>query len=268
VFGDAAGVGANLGAAWVMPIGIATLAMASLGALASRNLSTLITYLVVASVGSMLIGVGAFSQQGISAGLFYMVHSTFAIALLFLLAGEISHERAGLGASLVPGPVWRQRAHVAPMFMLAAVAAAGLPPISGFIAKIGIMQGAVDSNWSITAWVVVILSSLLVVIALSRSGSMLFWRSMEVSGGKPDMAATSGSPVSRVASSGPVWLLTLCLLVLTAGAAPVQSFLDSTSHQLLHPEGYIDAVIHSQVDDGHENMDRDAVRVRTRLELR
>lgn len=267
VFGDEAGVGANLGAAWLMPIGIATLAMASIGALASRNLSILITYLVVASVGSMLIGVGAFSQQGISAALFYMVHSTFAIALLFLLAGEISHERAALGTELIPGPAWRQRGHIGPLFLLGAVAVAGLPPISGFIAKVGIMQGAIDADWSISAWLVVILSSLLVLIALARSGSMLFWHSLEPVPSAADVAASPHGPVTKVASSGPAWMLALALLALTAGAAPVQSFLDSTSHQLLHPEGYIEAVIHSQVDDDSQNIDPDAGRLRTRLEL-
>jgi len=256
IFGEGGGVGANLGADWVLPLGLLTLIVASIGALASRNLTTLVTYLVVASVGSTLIGIGVYSFEGISAALFYLVHSTFAIALLFLLAGEIAHERGALGTDLLPGPRLDNRAHLAPVFMFAAIAVAGLPPVSGFIAKVGILQSALDSPWLISAWAVILVSGLAVLIALGRSGSMLFWRCAEVSG--PRMAGDGPVPLS---SRGPALALALVLLALTAGARPVQSFMDATSGQLLDPQNYIEAVMRPDAGPatGELNVEGDAM---------
>jgi multicomponent K+:H+ antiporter subunit D len=238
IFGEDAGVGTDLVGEWLVPLGIVTLVMASIAALACRNLAELVACMVVTSVGSMLIGAGVFSAQGLSAALFYMVHSTFAVALLFLLAGEIAHERGALGSDLLPGPTLRPW-HLAPLFFLAAIAVAGLPPLSGFIAKVGILQGATDGNWAMGSWVAVFASSLMLVIALARSGSMLFWRP-----GEAGQATAMDEPAGMArASTGPVWFLAAALLLLTVGARPVKSFMDATAAQLLQPAGYVDTVI-------------------------
>jgi multicomponent K+:H+ antiporter subunit D len=241
VFGEEAGFVANLAGEWLVPVGIATLAMASIAALACRNLAELVACLVVVSVGSMLIGAGLFSLQGLSAALFYLVHSTLVVGLLFLLAGEIAHERGAIGSDLVPGPrllSW----HLAPLFLFSAIGVAGLPPVSGFVAKVGILQGAVDGSWAAASWVAIFASSLLVVVALARSGSMLFWRS---AGMLPAPIHADSGPDAALprASTGPSWFLAAMLLLLTAGASPVQQFMDATAAQLLQPAGYVEAVI-------------------------
>jgi multicomponent K+:H+ antiporter subunit D len=66
---------------------------------------------------------------------------------------------------------------------------------------------------------------------------MIFWRPASSAA---DTAAVRPTPV---ASAGPAWLLALCLLLLTVGARPVQSFMDATAEQLLEPAGYVEAVI-------------------------
>ena len=242
MFGEDAGVGTDLVGEWLVPLGIATLVMASIAALASRNLAELVACMVVTSVGSMLIGAGVFSAEGLSAALFYMVHSTFAVGLLFLLAGEIAHERGALGSDLLPGPMLKPW-HLAPLFFFAAVAAAGLPPVSGFIAKVGILQGATGGSWVAGSWVAVLASSLLLVIALARAGSMLFWRPVEgAAAGPAGAGADVGATMAR-ASTGPVWFLAAVLLLLTVGARSVQSFMDATATQLLQPASYVDTVI-------------------------
>ena len=251
MFGEEAGVAANLAGEWLVPVGIATLAMASIAALACRNLAELVACLVVASVGSILIGAGVFSPQGLSAALFYMAHSTLAVALLFLLAGEIAHERAALGSDLLPGPALMP-GHLAPLFFFAAIAVAGLPPASGFIAKVGILHGAVDGSWASGSWLAVLASSLLVVVALARAGSMLFWRPAAASAtaSVTPPATASAAAAAGLASTrpprvpaGPSWFLAAALLVLTAGAGPVQQFMEATAAQLLDPARYIEAVI-------------------------
>jgi multicomponent K+:H+ antiporter subunit D len=275
IFSDEAGAGANLGAAWVLPLGLATLAVAAAGVLASRSLIVLVTCMVTASVGSMLIGIGMFTQQGIAAALYYMVNSTFALALLFLLAGEIAHARGRLGTDLLPGPAMDNGARLAGVYLFAAVAAAGLPPVSGFIAKVGLMQSTVNSAWHASVWSVLLVAGLLTVIALARSGSMLFWRSGAVAAsalragqdqgegdGAAHATATAAPPAGSHAPFGPLWLLVAALVALTAGARPVQAFLDSTSEQLLHPDAYIESVIRPETGDQPEDINLDGDRLR------
>ncbi len=260
VFGEQAGGAANLAGEWLVPVGIATLGMASIAALACRNLAELVACLVVASVGSMLIGTGAFSLQGLSSALFYMVHSTLAVALLFLLAGEIAHERGALGSDLLPGPPL-QPGHLAPLFFFAAIAVAGLPPASGFIAKVGILQGALEGAWAPWSWVAVFLSSLLVVVALARSGSMLFWRPTGTAVMAPPAGAFHGL---SSAPAGPSWFLAAALLLLIVGARPVQQFTEATAAQLLDPAGYVEAVIQPDLIGPPEHIGPGTDRLRTR----
>ena len=267
IFGSDAGAGADLAAAWLLPAGIATLAFSTVGVIASRSFGMLVTYLVIASAGSMLVGVGTFSEGGIAAALFYLVHSTLVVALLFLLAGEIARERGALGSDLLPGPALAAPVRLGVVFLFAGVAASGLPPVSGFIAKIGILQGVQDSPWAYSAWVAILVSSLLTVIALARAGSMLFWRAgagAGVSASVDGVPATAMVPLATVpaASFGPVWLLVVALIALTAGARPVQSYLDATGMQLMSPANYVDAVIRPVQSDGNEEINVDGDRLR------
>ena len=86
IYGDGAAEAAGLTQPWLLPLALATLLLAAFGALASDNLRGLIAYLTVASVGTMLTAVALGTAAGLSAALFYLVHSTLIIAALFLLA--------------------------------------------------------------------------------------------------------------------------------------------------------------------------------------
>jgi len=76
--------------------------------------------------------------------------------------------------------------------------------------------------------------------------------------------ATAMVPLATVpaASFGPVWLLVVALIALTAGARPVQSYLDATGMQLMSPANYVDAVIRPVQSDGNEEINVDGDRLR------
>jgi multicomponent K+:H+ antiporter subunit D len=62
------------------------------------------------------------------------------------------------------------------LFFVVAVAIAGLPPLSGFLGKFMLLQAALDSPLLPWVWSVVLITGLVGVIALARSGSLLFYR--------------------------------------------------------------------------------------------
>ena len=140
--------GAGLGAAapsvvdWLLPLALATSALGVLGALAAHSLGRLVAYLTVASVGTILAGVGLFTPGALSAALYYTLHSTLVIAGLFLLVELIAAQRGEVGDRLQPAFAVREPVLLGGMLLFGAASAAGLPPLPGFLGKLMVLQAS------------------------------------------------------------------------------------------------------------------------------
>ena len=89
-FGPDAGASSLLAAQWLLPAAMLTLALGMIGVLAARSLSQLASFAVIGSMGTLLIAVGLFTAQATAAALYYMLHSTLAVAALFLIAEPLA----------------------------------------------------------------------------------------------------------------------------------------------------------------------------------
>src|SRR5690606_2622589 len=132
MFGENAGDLANLGMDWLFPLALITLAMGVIGALGASSLKTLIAWQVIISVGTLLAAVALGTEKGLSAALFYLLSTNWTVAGLFLVAELISNQRGRAGDRIITASKMRHRTLLSVLFMLGAVAAAGLPPLSGF----------------------------------------------------------------------------------------------------------------------------------------
>lgn len=153
-----------------------TVVVGSLGVLAAESLRRLIANLVILSAGTLLMTVAMGTTQAVAAGVYYTLHSTLMSGAFFLVAGLVVLQRGQAGDRFV-----RSRPMLAPtltgfLFAICAMALIGLPPFSGFVGKVFIMQSALDSGDSWWVWPLVLISGLAAMIALSRAGSTLFWR--------------------------------------------------------------------------------------------
>ncbi len=225
-------------------LALATLVLAAVGALAALRLRTLVAYLVVASAGTLLLAVGLGNERGLAAGLFYLVPSTLVASAWFLLADRIATARGG-SDSLQPGQHLVDWAPLGIGFFVAAVAVAGVPPLAAFMGKALLLQAAGTTPWAV--WVVagVLASSLMVMVALARAGSVLFWeRGSGPAVGLPDCAQDpSGRPgLARAASVGALAAVVLCAVA----AGPIAHYTAATAAQLFAPQGYIKAVLGAQ----------------------
>jgi multicomponent K+:H+ antiporter subunit D len=260
VFGEQAGVAAGLALPWLLPAGVCTLVFATLGAAAARSLGALAAQLVAASAGTLLIAVGTFTDAGIGAALFYLVHASIAGGLLFLVAGEIAADRGASGHRLEPGArvtaPW-----IAPVFLFAALASSGLPPLSGFLAKLAVLQGVLDARGATIAWIAILAGTLVFVVSLARAGSILFWRPGRRGGGD-DRPVGDCIPVHG--RRGPIGLLCACVVLLTIGAGPVARFTDEAARQALDVEAYVSAVIQPPEEETPPGLLLDGDRLRTR----
>jgi multicomponent K+:H+ antiporter subunit D len=219
--------------ALLLPLALATLAAGSLCVLGSRRLRELLAWLVIVSVGTLLAGIGLWNAAGISASLYYLPHTTLVTAGLFLLADHISRQRGVASDHLEPGAPLSRADLFGTLFLVGAMASAGLPPLSGFVGKVLLLHAAAPEH-AAWVWTVVLGGSLLGLIALGRCGSVLFWK-------------TKGVPVSGTSVSwarlAPAAALILATVVLAAMAGPVTDYTMATATQILAPHNYIQAVL-------------------------
>ncbi|HAS51224.1 MAG TPA: monovalent cation/H+ antiporter subunit D, partial [Gammaproteobacteria bacterium] len=236
IFGPEAGSVANLIDGGLLPLALATLLIGAIGAVASTHLRQQAAYLVVASVGSLLAALGLNNPAGVAAGLHYLPHTTFAAAALFLLADLIARQRGLLTDRLDPGPDLANARWLGALFFITAIAVAGLPPLAGFIGKFLMLRAALDHT--LLPWIMgaVLIAALLSLIALARTGSLLFYH--------VDTEAANEAPASCTwADSAPVVGLLLLLLGLTVGSGSVLDLAQDIADQLGQPQLYIQAVM-------------------------
>jgi len=233
VFIDSAESGFSLGA-WLLPLALATMILGTVGAVAASELRATVSYLVVVSVGTLLASVALLSRDGIAAALYYMVHSTLVTGGLFLLADLIARQRRQAGARLDLSQAVYQPALLGTLFFLGAVAVSGLPPLSGFAAKLYILQAARTSFAAAWYWGVILVTGLFVILALSRAGTAIFWRTEGTAGDDRRVRA-----VEALATGA---LLAGAVVLMVFGEA-VLEYTGATAAQLLDPAGYVDAVL-------------------------
>ena len=252
LFGTGAGpASAGFGSDWLLWGGCATVLAGITGLLAARDLGTLAGYNVVISSGTLL-GAIALRLPAVTAGaLAYLVISTLAIAAFFLVAGLLTpdsdeeagnslrlepYEQAGdLGESLYAGEDESRVVITAPVavlglcFLLCALLLAGLPPLSGFLAKFALLAplASMEGAGATTLFALVIAAGFFTIIALCRAGIQVFWADPE-----------RQFPEVRVSETlSVVTLLALCVLLTVVVDRPIR-YLDEAAHELHAPGEY------------------------------
>ncbi len=246
MFGADAGVGSELFAAWLVPVALLTQLLAVLGALASRDLRRLSSYLLINSVGVMLVGVGLFSQTGLTSALYYLVHSTLTIAAMFLLADHVTRSRGEVGDRLEQGPPFARSGLLGLGFLFGAVGMIGLPPLSGFLGKAGILIATPLHTTGILVWCVMLGGGFLALLACVRAGSTVFWDTTP--GVAPaaigyHQAAVAGGAGIPFLSAMPWLMLLFATTLLTVFGGRAMELAAATAEQLLEPASYLLSVL-------------------------
>jgi multicomponent K+:H+ antiporter subunit D len=119
------------------------------------------------------------------------------------------------------------------LFLIGAAAAAGLPPLTGFIGKVLMLQGSGQAPHAAWFWAAVLGSGLLATFALARAGSSVFWKTHGAATGST-MAVGDRAGVAVLAVAGTL------LIVFAGGAARYST---ATAQQLAQPHLYAGAVL-------------------------
>ncbi len=224
---------------WLPVLALGTIALGTVGAFAATRLAEVAAWLVLVSSGTLLFALGFLTPRGTAALLFYLPQSTLFCAALFLLAGHVAARRGALGDRVTRGPAASGRGWLLPAWGVAAVGLAGLPPLAGFLGKLMMLQAVGSGGWQGPWWTVLLLSSLGVLLVLSRATGPLFWQATEAP--LDDLPAQAG--VAGVAPQLGLWLLLAAGVAMTVWAAPMSDFAARTAAQLFERQAYQAAVL-------------------------
>lgn len=216
----------------MMPAAIATLIIGAVGVLGASTLGRLAAFAAIASMGTAFIAISAFTPAATAAALYYMVHSTLAGAALFLIADLVADRRAHDRLDQALPPI-QKSGLIAGLFMASAIASAGMPPLSGFIGKLLVLDALRDQAALI--WPVVLVTSLVVIVGFSRAGSVLFWKAHAAAPLEPPRHEPQG--LAFTATFG----LLAGLALLTVFAGPAMDWMETTAQALHDPAAYIAA---------------------------
>ncbi len=236
-FGEAAGPLAGFGREPLLVLGMATMLLGSLGVVGALRLRIGAAYLVLMSSGTLFVAFALARPGTIAAGLYYLPHSCFAAAAMFLIAHIVQRERGRFGDRVLPiaQPISRLTGL---LYMVAALSLIGLPPLSGFIGKF-LMLGAVPADDTGWVYATVLGSSLLALIGLSRTGTRLFWRIDEA---EPEplhaMPAPDMPKVGKLEIAATALLLAYGV-AMSVAPGPILRYTTAAAGQLLSPADYV-----------------------------
>ncbi|WP_229401190.1 Na+/H+ antiporter subunit D [Micromonospora okii] len=154
-----------------------TMAVGILGAVAQSDLKRIFSFTLVSHIGYMIFGVALSSVAGLAGAIFYVVHHITIQTTLFLVAGLVE-ARAGSTDLRRLGGLARAAPLLGLLFFVPAMNLAGIPPFSGFLGKLGLLQAGVAAGGPLP-WALVVAgtaTSLLTLYAASRVWNIAFWR--------------------------------------------------------------------------------------------
>lgn len=214
-------------------LAIVTMLVGAAGAVAHDDLRTILVYTIPASIGATLLGLGAFTEAALAAATFYLLHDVVVKADLFMLAG-IVRSVTGTHDTREMGGLYRHRAWLATAFLVAGLSLVGVPPSSGFWAKVAIAFATVDDGlwWGLVA-ILVVGGALL--YAFGRVWQRAFWA--------PRPVESLRSVRVPWTTWLPVAVLTTATVALGVGAGPVLDLAHTAAFELMHPNVYVEAVL-------------------------
>ncbi len=161
----------------LMVAALATMVIGALGAVAQDDIKRVLSFTLVSHIGYMIFGVALATPAGLGAAIFYVVHHITVQATLFCVAGLV--ERVGgststtrLAGLAAASPV------LAVLYFIPAINLGGIPPLSGFVGKLGLVEAGVQDG-SVLAWLLVggaVLTSLLTLYVMAKVWVLAFWR--------------------------------------------------------------------------------------------
>lgn len=209
----------------------ATMVIGVLGAIAQTDVKRILSFSIVSQIGFMVMGLGFFTVAAVAAVVYSMIHHITVKTALFLSGGLIEHVGGSSRLDRLGGLI-RQHPGIAVLYLLPALSLAGVPPFSGFISKLALIQAGVASHRYVIVGVALVVS-LLTVYVVMRIWISAFW-------GPREAPPAADAPATMIV---PTAVLVAASVAIAVFAGPIFAFSLRAAHDLVDPSGYVSAVL-------------------------
>lgn len=206
-----------------------TMVIGVIGAMAQVNVRRILSFHIISQVGYMIMGLGLVGMAGLTAGILYMVHHIVVKTALFLIGGAAEH-LSGTGELKQMGGMARREPILATLWVLASFSLAGVPPLSGFFGKLGLLQvGVQQEQWAIVGVSAAV--SLFTLFSMLKIWNEVFWKKAYTAPAEP-RRATLGLLM-------PGAILVAFSIAIGVGAGPVLEYSQMSADQVLNIPSYV-----------------------------
>ncbi|MEK9199221.1 Na+/H+ antiporter subunit D [Ureibacillus sp. FSL E2-3493] len=215
-------------------LSILTIVAGCIGALAHFDVKQIIIYNIVIAVGVILFGVAQMNEAGLEGAMFYLIHDMIIKAALFMLIGIVIYVTGTTNLRKMGG-LMKTYPALGWFYLIAALSLAGVPPLSGFIGKLLIVQGGFEAG-NIWTSVFILASSIVVLLSVMRIFIYAFW-------GEQGQLATHVEKKKYNRLFFPTMLLVIVSIFYGIGTEWLTPFIKQAANVLMDPSIYIDAVM-------------------------
>lgn len=206
-----------------------------LGAASQTDLRRLLSFHIISQIGYIFMGLGLFTEYAIAASIYFLVHIILAKTALFLSAGMVESIQGSFDLKKLGG-LYKHRVGLSMLFLLPALSVAGLPPFSGFFAKLGLIIAGLDSKQYLIIGLALVVS-LMTLFSMTKVWNEAYWKPP-----KDPQYADQQKPVSAWR-----WVPSIAIVVFSVLlgllANPIFEICQLAAAQLMDPTQYISAVL-------------------------
>lgn len=224
---------------WVAAL---TMVIGVLGAIAQNDVKRILSFHIVSQIGYMILGIALGGPAAIAATIFFLIHQIPVKTSLFLVEGMIEHSTGSGRLDRLSGLAHRS-GPLAVLFLLPALSLSGIPPFSGFVAKLGLVTAGLDQGQGVVV-AVAIACSLLTLVSMNKIWIGAFW------GRSPAPAPASlGAAAAPVSTRWPVPMVLATVLLVAVGlavavaAGPLYGLCERAALDLVTPGRYAASVL-------------------------
>ena len=214
-----------------------TMVTGVLGAASRNELRRILSFHIVSQIGYMILGLALFTTLGLLGAIFYIIHHIIVKANLFFVSGAVDR-LAGSTRLERLGGLYRDKPLLAALFFVPAFSLAGFPPLSGFWAKLLLVQASIESGAFVIAGVALVVG-LLTVYSMTKIWLNAFWKARPDEAGPPPVLA----PQQRRLLLAPIAALAIITLTIGLYPRPLYGLAERAAAELMAPSQYVEAVL-------------------------
>ncbi|MGY6520533.1 MAG: proton-conducting transporter transmembrane domain-containing protein [Mongoliitalea sp.] len=222
--------------------GLAALTIISggLGAIRQQHLGKIFGYLIICHIGFLFAGLGIFTELALVGTIFYLIHDIVVKTNLFIVAG-LMNKLSGSPFIKDQGGLYAKYPMLSLLFAIPLFSLVGIPPLSGFWAKLYLIQASFETREFLLV-AAIIFGSFMTLWVIAKVWAESFWKDRPTT----SSSGKSWSEFSNKEKWGilvPIIFLSIVSLYIGLAAENIISLSSRIAAELMDPSAYINSIL-------------------------